>query len=122
MTTAFVIAALTLAMFARTVGAATWHLGKWDPGIHNTMNAIYWAFCGHRYVYCTAGAQAWNVAGCETGRTWNVWASNGQYRGLFQMGSFARARYGHGRDPWTQAKAAFNYYREAGWSPWECQP
>lgn len=71
--------------------------------------------------YCS---QAVRVASCETGGTFSVSASNGQYLGLFQMGDYARSRYGHGSDPWTQARAAFAYFVASGrdWSPWECKP
>lgn len=66
--------------------------------------------------------QALRVARCESGLY--TWARNGQYLGLFQMGSYARARYGHGNDPWTQARAAYRYFVDSGrdWSPWTCKP
>jgi hypothetical protein len=57
-------------------------------------------------------------ARCES--TLNVYATNGQYQGLFQMGDYARSRYGHGWDAWAQARAAYAYFRDAGWAPWEC--
>jgi hypothetical protein len=52
----------------------------------------------------------------------SVWAENGQYLGLFQMGSYARARYGHATNAWGQARAAHRYWLAAGWSPWTCRP
>lgn len=66
--------------------------------------------------------QAVAVARCESGLS--VWAKNGQYLGLFQMGSYARARYGHGNNAWVQARAAYHYFRDSGrdWSPWSCKP
>jgi len=69
--------------------------------------------------YCS---QALRVAWCES--RYSTWASNGQYLGLFQMGSYARARYGHGADAWTQARAARAYFIDSGrnWSPWSCKP
>jgi hypothetical protein len=69
--------------------------------------------------YCS---QALRVAGCESGLS--IWAKNGQYLGLFQMGSYARARYGHGSNPWAQARAAYHYFLDSGqdWSPWSCKP
>lgn len=94
----------------------------YQPGLHNTRHAINLAWCGRSNSYCAAGSQAWEVARCETGGTFSVWANNGQYLGLFQMGDYARSRYGHGWNPWAQARAAHRYYRDAGWSPWECQP
>jgi hypothetical protein len=61
------------------------------------------------------------VARCESNlrRT----ATNGQYLGLFQLGSFARARYLHGAwtDSYANAMAAAHYARDAGgWGPWTC--
>jgi hypothetical protein len=66
--------------------------------------------------------QAVAVASCESGLS--VWAKNGQYLGLFQMGSYARSRYGHGWNAWAQARAANHYFRDSGrdWSPWSCKP
>ncbi len=69
--------------------------------------------------YCS---QAVSVARCES--ELNVGASNGQYLGLFQMGEYARSRYGHSWDAWGQARAAYRYFRDSGysWAPWTCQP
>jgi len=67
--------------------------------------------------YCS---EAVRVASCESGM--DIYARNGQYLGLFQMGSYARARYGHSWNAWGQARAAYHYFRDAGfnWSPWTC--
>ena len=43
--------------------------------------------------YCS---QALAVARCESGWSYSLYASNGQYQGMFQMGSSERSRYGHG--------------------------
>jgi hypothetical protein len=69
--------------------------------------------------YCR---QAISVARCESGLS--IYARNGQYLGLFQMGSFARSTYGHGWDAWTQSRAAYRYFVASGrdWSPWTCKP
>jgi hypothetical protein len=69
--------------------------------------------------YC---AQALAVARCESGLS--TGASNGQYRGLFQMGSSARRLFGHGASATTQARAAHRYFVSSGrdWSPWSCKP
>ena len=64
--------------------------------------------------------EAFNIVACETGNTYDLNAGNGQYLGLFQMGSFARSRFGHGSSAWAQARAAHRYYVAAGWSPWSC--
>ena len=66
--------------------------------------------------------EALAVSWCES--HWYIWAQNGQYLGLFQMGSYARARYGHGSGAWKQAKSAYRYFVDSGrdWSPWSCKP
>ena len=77
------------------------------------------AICTVFKSYCS---QALRVSYCESG--WSIWARNGQYLGLFQMGAYARARYGHAWDAWTQSRAAYRYFIESGrtWSPWTCKP
>lgn len=69
--------------------------------------------------YCD---QALKVSWCES--RWHTSARNGQYLGLFQMGSSERRRYGHGPDAFSQARAAWRYFTASGrdWSPWTCQP
>jgi hypothetical protein len=66
--------------------------------------------------------QALQVARCESGH--RTGAQNGQYLGLFQMGSSARQLYGHGGSALDQAKAAYRYFVRSGrdWSPWTCKP
>jgi hypothetical protein len=88
------------------------------PPKRGTRAKRAWAICkvwGRRN--CRA---ALNVAWCES--TLRPWARNGQYRGVFQMGRYERARFGHGRSVWAQARAAKRYYRIAGWRPWQCRP
>jgi hypothetical protein len=98
----------------------------WKPGIHNHQHAVqkyfgpYWR-------------EAWEVSLCESdyfprdGKPDTI-ARNGQYRGMFQMGSGERKRWGHGPDPWSQAKAAARYFWYSlkvngyRWGPWECKP
>lgn len=92
------------------------------PGLHNTLHAINWGFCHHSYRPCEAGVEATRVADCETGGTFDVWAANGQFLGLFQMGKWARQRYGHANNAWGQAAAADRYYTDSGWSGWQCSP
>lgn len=77
------------------------------------------AICGVFGAYCS---QALRVAFCESG--YNVWARNGQYLGLFQMGYTERKVYGHSWDAWGQARAAYRYFVASGrdWSPWSCRP
>jgi hypothetical protein len=75
-----------------------------------------------RVVFGRYAAEALAVARCESDLS--VWAENGQYRGLFQMGHAERARYGHGTNAYLQAKAAHRYFVESGrsWAPWRCKP
>jgi hypothetical protein len=77
------------------------------------------AICASFGSYCS---QAIRVASCESHLS--IWARNGQYLGLFQMGAYARARYGHSWNAWGQARAAYRYFRDAGysWAPWSCKP
>ena len=57
---------------------------------------------------------------------YSIYAANGQYLGIFQMGSTERATYGmrdsHHRllysTAWQQIVAAHNYFLVSGWSPW----
>ena len=51
-------------------------------------------------------------------------AQNGQYLGLFQMGSSERRLFGHGETAHQQALAAHRYFVVSGrdWSPWSCKP
>jgi hypothetical protein len=90
------------------------------PGAHNAKHAIVGAWCASNRLDrpCPRGSQALRVAYCES--KYDREARNGQYRGVMQMGSSERARFGHGPDPWSQAKAAHRYYLLSGWWPWEC--
>lgn len=67
-------------------------------------------------------AEALKVSRCESGLRTD--AQNGQYLGLFQMGSSERRIFGHGSSAEEQAKAAHRYFVTAGsdWSPWSCKP
>jgi hypothetical protein len=69
--------------------------------------------------YCS---QAIRVARCES--RLRTTARNGQYLGLFQMGSSERRLFGHGRSAFEQSKAAHRYFVYSGrdWSPWSCKP
>jgi len=65
-------------------------------------------------------ATAMKIVNCETGGTYTPWSANGQYLGIFQMGSHERAIYGYGNNVWAQAKAAYAYFKAGGYSfgPW----
>jgi hypothetical protein len=61
------------------------------------------------------------VAWCESHL--HTTAQNGQYLGLFQMGSYERSLFGHGASAHEQAIAAHRYFVVSGldWSPWSCR-
>jgi hypothetical protein len=69
--------------------------------------------------YCD---EALAVSRCESGL--DTTAQNGQYLGLFQMGTTARRLFGHGPSAVEQAKAAHRYFVASGhgWAPWSCKP
>jgi hypothetical protein len=69
--------------------------------------------------YCR---QALAVSWCESRH--RTTAENGQYLGLFQMGSYERRLFGHGSKALDQAVAAHRYFVRSGrdWSPWSCKP
>ena len=79
-----------------------------------------------RWVFGAEADKAISVAACESGDTDGdlsphvVNAENGQYLGMFQMGSSERALYGHGSTPLEQARAAKRYHDRSGWRPWSC--
>jgi hypothetical protein len=75
------------------------------------------AICSVFGSYCQ---EAIAVAWCES--RLRTTARNGQYLGLFQMGSSERGLFGHGRSPHAQAQAAHRYFVLSGrdWSPWGC--
>jgi hypothetical protein len=74
------------------------------------------------HVFRTRCDEALRVARCESGYQTN--AQNGQYLGLFQMGTNERRLFGHGPTALAQAKAAYRYFVLSGrnWSPWSCKP
>jgi hypothetical protein len=76
------------------------------------------AICDVFGPYC---AQALAVAWCES--RLSTTAQNGQYLGLFQMGSSERGLFGHGATARDQAVAAHRYFVVSGrdWSPWSCR-
>lgn len=113
-----VLMGIGLAFFAARADA------HFRPGKHNAIHAINEAWCGKANLSCVEGRYAIKIMICEASWYWHrnipTHAKNGQYLGMFQMGSTERRIYGHGPDPWSQAKAAWRYWDEAGWRPWEC--
>lgn len=82
-------------------------------------------FAAIRHVFGPYAEQAIRVSLCEGGRPVpSVNAHNGQYLGIFQMGSSERATYGHSYTALGQAVAAYRYFVASGrdWSPWACKP
>jgi hypothetical protein len=79
---------------------------------HRAICYVFHGYCG----------QALQVARCES--RLRTTARNGQYLGMFQMGTTARQLYGHGETPLAQARAAYRYFVDSGrdWSPWSCKP
>jgi hypothetical protein len=75
------------------------------------------AICDVFGSYCD---EALAVARCESRLSTS--AQNGQYLGLFQMGSYERRLFGHGSSAREQAVAAHRYFVRTGrdWSPWSC--
>jgi hypothetical protein len=76
------------------------------------------AICNVFGRYC---GEAIAVAWCES--RLQTTAQNGQYLGMFQMGSHERGLFGHGSTPHAQAEAAHRYFVRSGrdWSPWGCR-
>jgi hypothetical protein len=74
------------------------------------------------HVFGSHCRDALRVARCESG--YATTAQNGQYLGLFQMGSSERRLFGHGDTALAQAQAAYRYFVRSGrdWSPWSCKP
>lgn len=78
-----------------------------------------------RTVFGGYAGQALRVSQCESGLS--VWATNGQYVNLFQMGENERRTYGWhvaGSSAIVAARAAYRYFVASGysWRAWSCQP
>ena len=96
--------------------------GEGEPAAYERWERLADPETAIRYVFGSYATQALRVSECESHL--HTTSQNGQYLGLFQMGSYARALYGHGRDALTQARAAYRYFVDSGrdWSPWSCKP
>jgi len=112
MVRAILLAAIVCLLAAPTASANS-EIEKKQAGAKVAICKVFGPYC----------KQALAVAWCES--KWYVWAGNGQYLGLFQMGSYARSRYGHHTtNAWKQARYAYRYFVDSGkdWSPWSCKP
>jgi hypothetical protein len=108
-----------LAQVTRTITHLRWAIARRDArrlAKAPPRVAICHVF-GQRYC-----RQALAVAWCES--RYRTTAQNGQYLGLFQMGSYERRLFGHGSKAIGQAVAAHKYFVLSGrdWSPWSCKP
>lgn len=105
----------TIAIIAFVI-AFGWAAASAEPAYRPVPLAICDVF-GDRYC-----ADALEVSWCES--RFDVDARNGQYRGIFQMGSWERRKYGHGSTAYSQARAAYRYFVATGktWRPWSCKP
>lgn len=103
-----------------------WIRGLWagraDEGWRLYAKVATDAVAAIDFVFGRYADQARKVAWCES--RYSRHAQNGQYLGLFQMGSSERARFGHGETFLEQARAAYRYFVASGrdWSPWQCRP
>lgn len=88
------------------------HLASLNAHPRKAICHVFKDYCG----------EALRVAHCES--RFSTRAQNGQYLGLFQMGSSERRRYGHGPTALQQSRAAHIYFVRSGrdWSPWSCKP
>ena len=107
-----------LAELTKTIRALRTTIHKRDARQRAAMSPKA-AICDVFGRYCR---QAVAVAWCESRLT--TTAQNGQYLGLFQMGSSERRLFGHGPAATDQAEAAHTYFVRSGrdWSPWSCKP
>jgi hypothetical protein len=72
--------------------------------------------------------EAWRVSWCES--RWDRHATNGQYRGVFQLSTSWRGYFKGLHPGWHDVaytprqniQAAHAIFRGGGWSAWECQP
>ncbi len=109
------LTALTIAIIIGLIAA------RQADAYDGDQNRARHAICQTFGRYCK---QALHVSWCES--RYRIWATNGQYLGLFQMGTSERRIYGHGPGAWVQARAARAYFIASGrdWSPWDwrCRP
>lgn len=98
------------------------YCGPDTPAAIHAQRAAAWRAV--RVTFGRYAGEALRVVRCETCGTFSPLAANGQYLGMFQMGDYARGKYGHGSTALAQARAAYRYFVATGrgWSPWSCKP
>ena len=70
-------------------------------------------------------SEAIEVARCETGGTFDVYARNGRYWGIFQVSDhWRRTISGFAWSARAQARHAYKVFRRTGstWAHWTCRP
>jgi hypothetical protein len=100
-----------------------------------TVFALYTAIADARAKSSTRGEicrafgrwcnQAIRVSSCETGGTFDIYARNGRYWGLFQVSDhWRRTIPGFAWNARAQSEHAFRVFKITGysWRHWECQP
>lgn len=64
-------------------------------------------------------SEAYQVAGCETGGTYDTHAQSGDYLGLWQQGTWQRTKFGFGWTALAQARSAWRAFKNNGFC-WTC--
>jgi hypothetical protein len=112
-----VVVLAAAALTGSAAAAPTGYFGPPTPGAERVICEIFGPYC----------RQALAVVRCES--RFSTSSANGQYIGLFQMGSWERRKYGHAYGAtiaavYGQVRAAYRYFVASGkdWSPWECKP
>lgn len=106
----------------RDTWARRWNQARAASGLCNDVGGAIAHYFG------PYAGQARVVAECEsTVGPAGLYAVNGQYVGVFQMGEWERSTYGWytvGAPAYVQVRSAWNYFRASGrdWSPWACKP
>lgn len=96
-------------------------LGEYDEGVARTYG--YTALGSVVAQYPWPINEAFRIVDCETGGTWNPLAVGALgERGLFQIHPIHFWRFDADRlfDPEYNTWAAYQLYREGGWTPWSC--
>ncbi len=110
--------ALTVGGVALT-GCAPAQVAAWSGSSSGSSSASSWA----------SGYEASAVRNCESGGNYSTNTGNGYY-GAYQFdlsswyanGGGAYASRPDLAPAWAQDQVAYNYWRQAGWSPWACKP